>query len=464
MPRVMVRRGPPLSTRLSATLVALAVAPAVSAEPTPPPPPALAPAASAAALGAVATRLAAELSGAPPGALVVASPLHSDDPAPRGAELVARVASIVAGALGNGASSRPEPMSLAAARNAGRHAGGIVYVQVEIVRGELRVTADGYVVPTNVWERVRRPEPPSSAHAFASARIDAEVRGFLAPVPLVAGKIDRATSEDRDVVAIGCGDADDDGALELITVGRRRVATGRLRAGKFVTLHAASWSELSPVAPAPLREPIGAVALVPRGDERGSFIDVGLTDRARGVRFDAALRPLAPLAGVPIGNGDGDLCARFIAGAAAPELAKCTPSDPALDFGPVGPADTLAAGAVVTARGAPVTVVAARDPATGEVRLFSGEATATLSGAGAQLAIADLDGDGDPEIVYGADVLAPAEDALVISSWHPGEPVRERVRLAVPAGVRAVAVCPPVGGGAAPIAIATASAEVWVVR
>lgn len=451
-------RRSPLGPLLGAALAVLAVAPPSSAD-APAATPAL-----ASTLASVASRLAAELASAPAGALVVPSPLRSDDPAPRGTELVARVTSLVAGALGKGATPRPEPMSLAAARGAGRHAGGVVYVQVEVVRGELRVTADGYAVPTNVWDRVRQPEPPPTAHAFASARIDAEVRGYLAPVPLVAGKIDRAALEDRDVFALACGDADEDGALELVTVGRHRIAMGRIRAGKFVPLYAASWSELSPIAPAPMREPIAGVALVPRGAGRGSFVDVGLTDRAHGVRFDPTLRPLLAIAGVPVATGAGDVCVRFVAGTAPPSLAKCTPSDAAIDLGPIGPADTVAAGVVISPRGAPVAVVAVRDPSSGELRLRSGEATATVSGAGAQIAIADLDGDGDPEIVTGADVLSPAEDALVVGSWHPGEPVRERARIAVPAGVRAVAACPPIGGGTAPIALATASGELWVVR
>jgi hypothetical protein len=223
-------------------------------------------------------------------------------------------------------------------------------------------------------------------------------------------------------------------------------------------------SDLSPIAPAPLREPLAGVALVPRADGLGSWLDVGLTDRAHGVRFDATLHPTAAIAGVPVANGVRDVCATYSGGTAPPTLGKCAPSDAPVDLGTIGPADAIAAGTLVSPAGAALGVVAARDPSTGELRLRSGELSATIAGAGAQIAIADLDGDGDPEIVTGADVLAASEDALVVSSWHPGGAVRERARIAVPAGVRAIAACPPSGSGAAPIAIATASGEVWVVR
>jgi hypothetical protein len=114
-------------------------------------------------------------------------------------------------------------------------------------------------------------------------------------------------------------------------------------------------------------------------------------------------------------------------------------------------------------------VEARRNPVTREVTLSAGTSTATLPRSGAQMAIADLDGDGDPEIVSTLDTLpsaaAPAtvEDAVVVTSLRADGRLQERARVPVASGVRAVAACPPDAPGPAPFVIATAS-ELWVVR
>jgi len=85
------------------------------------------------------------------------------------------------------------------------------------------------------------------------------------------------------------------------------------------------------------------------------------------------------------------------------------------------------------------------------------------------IAVGDLDQDGDPEIIAGLDTPNPFEDAVVVRTWSrastvPGASrVREIMRLPAAAGVRAVAACPPDGPGRAPFIVATAD-ELWVVR
>lgn len=424
-----------------------------------------APSGRASALTTVANRLASELANAPQGTLIVPAPLQSDETAPRGDDLVVRLISVLSGALGKGSHTASQPLSLSAARSAGRRTGGFAYVQVEVKGGELRATAELYPVPRSIWDRILRPNPPPQHHAFASARLDAEVRSFLLPVPLVVGKIDRATTDDRDLVAIACGDVDDDGSLELVTVGRRRIARGNLRSGRFAPSHVAEWARLASVAPAPMREPLAAIAFVPRGWPEGSLIDVGLTDRTHGIRFDHELRVQGPISGLPIPLGNRSVCATLAPNAAFPTLSSCNPGDPPVELGQLSnPTDVVAMGDVITTGGDSFTVLAARDPQSGELRLLARGFMASLPGVGAQIAIADLDADGDPEIITGADVLSPSEDALVIHSWQPGKAPRERARIPVPQGVRAVAACPIDGPGSAPIAMATGGAELWVIR
>src|SRR6185436_2847521 len=90
-------------------------------------------------------------------------------------------------------------------------------------------------------------------------------------------------------VAVACGDVGADGSPDIVLVGRRRVLVGRLANGKFVTDVTRDWSDLAPVAPSPLREPLGTAAVLPSG-----AIDVALSDRASGFRLDSRGTTLAP--------------------------------------------------------------------------------------------------------------------------------------------------------------------------
>jgi hypothetical protein len=93
--------------------------------------------------------------------------------------------------------------------------------------------------------------------------------------------------------------------------------------------------------------------------------------------------------------------------------------------------------------------------------------TSSLPHAGAQIALADLDQDGSPEVITAVDVLpkppGDVDDALVITTLAPDGSLRERSRTPVPTGVRAIAACPPEGGGSGSVVVATPG-ELWIVR
>lgn len=452
----MRRLAPPL---VALALLATVAAPTARAEAPPAPSPAAPPAtpASATAVTRVARSLAAGLGAVPPGALVVAAPLASDEAAPRGDELARRVAASLAAALDRGARPSGETAPLPAARALAASAGTLVHVVAEVARGELRATADVFAVPRNAWDRVRTPEPPPSAHAFAAARVDAEVRAHLAPVPLVAARVERATGDERDVLALACGDVDGDGALELAVVGRRRVAVGRIRGQRFVATRAVAWADRSPVAPAPLREPLGGARVPP-----GGGLDVGSSDRARALHLDADLVATGALAGLPFGVPPLGGC--LVPGTSRSTPVACAPGEALLDLGSAGAAlDVAAALPLLDATGRALDVVATRDP-DGTLTVRAGDAQTVVEGAGAQVALADLDEDGEPEIVASLDVLAPEGDAVVVRSWRPGDEPRERARIPVATGVRAIVACPPDAPGGAAIAIATGAGEMWIVR
>jgi hypothetical protein len=463
-PTAPVRAAPPAATSTASATASARVA-------------ATPPAASSAAAGGtvpafgstlnqIVARIAGEIEAETKQAVVCAATLRSDEPAPRGAELAGKLAALLAGKLGS-ASAKTEPISLAAAQAAARRASWLVYVQAEIARGQLRVAVDVYRATRNVWERVRDPVPAPTAHAYAAGRIDGEVRSYLAPVPLVGARIDRATVEDKELLAVACGDVDEDGATEIVTLSRRRIAVGRARGGRFVTLRTAQLRDFSGIAPTPLREPLGGVAIV--ASRRGSpHLDAGISDRALGVRLDGDLRLLGTIQGVPFATARGDACMRFQGSTLATTVRQCAETDPPFaPFGEGGALDAAAMAVFVTAGGVTHTVDAARDARTGEVTLHSRGHTAIIPRAGAQVALADLDQDGAPEVITSLDVLPKptqdTDDALVITTFESNGSLREKARTPVPTGVRAVAACPPEGGGSAAVVVAT-EGELWIVR
>jgi hypothetical protein len=409
------------------------------------------------ALSELACELSAALSAAPPGLLVVASPVRSDLDLRDGPALSRRLASVVAGALGRDARGAPDPADLGRARSLARDASALLHLEIELARGELRVTADMHRARTSFWERVRDPRPAPLLHAFVSRRLDPEVRTYLAPVPLVVSRIDKATTDESEPVALGCDDIDGDGSLELLLVGRRRITTGRLRAGRFVTLAAASWADLSPIAQSPLREPIAAAVT------RTGSVDVGLSDRAQGVRLDASLTALEKWGRRIPWAPEG--CARLAGLSLAPSLEACSTKDPK----PLGaafgePADAVGGAVVLSSRGSPRRVRAGRLFNQGVVVLRDDAGRKVrVEGAGAELAVADLDEDGQPELVSSADTLTAGGDALIVRTWLDDGHIRERLRVGVPAGIRALAACPREGQGMRPVALASPG-QIWVVR
>ena len=146
------------------------------------------------------------------------------------------------------------------------------------------------------------------AHAQAHAPIDAEVRGYLEPLNFeTKPKITKYSGADPEIIALACGDLDGDGGADLVTMTRRRILTVRLAEAKVVRLAEAKWSELSPVAPAPLREPFGFATVV----EQGRYLDVSITDRAGSVRLDGSLTSLKTLKGLAVPHGRATACAGF---------------------------------------------------------------------------------------------------------------------------------------------------------
>src|SRR5579883_1148086 len=225
------------------------------------------------AIDTVAQEVTQALGQAPSAVVVVAAPLVSDVPAPKGDELAARVAALVAGRIGAGAKAHPQAAALATARAIAGRASALVFVKTELSKGDLRATVDVYPSMANAWDRIRNPLPAPTGHAFASAKLDAEVRSFLAPLLLEQASVHKARHDEGDVLAAACGDVDGDGGDEIVLVSRARVSVGRIRSGKYVAEHTAPWQTLAPKTPVLMRDPL-ASAVVTEG-----AVHVGFTDR-----------------------------------------------------------------------------------------------------------------------------------------------------------------------------------------
>jgi hypothetical protein len=294
--------------------------------------------------------------------------------------------------------------------------------------------------------------------------VDAEVRAFLTPVLLEQASLHKSKHDEGEVLAVGCGDLDGDGGMEVALVTRARVALGHLKSGKLTVAKAALWSALAPRAGVPLREPLAGVVF--RGP--GALL-VGTTDRG-GVLLDANLAPAASLVGVPVPLGKEGGCAHANADAGIFEgdVTACAPPQevrhgamapaPALASPPGRRFDAFAHADVVQRDGSARPIWANREPG-GKLRVRYGDQSTIIESVGAQIAVGDLDEDGTPEIVTTGD---SGDDAIVVSSWTP-QGLRLRAKLPAPNGVRALGVCPPEERGV-PAIVAVVGGEVWVWR
>jgi hypothetical protein len=416
-------------------------------------------AAAAGAVDLVAQGAAQSLALAPASSVVVAGPLAADQPAPKSDQLALRVAALVAGKIGASARVHPQTAQLGTARALAGRASALVYVQTEISNGDIRATVDVYPSMANAWDRIRNPLPAPISHAFATVKVDAEVRAFLTPLLLEQATVHAVHHDEQDVLAVACGDVDGDGGNEIVLVSRERVAMGRVRGGKFVVERAAEWGDLAARTALPMREPL-AGAVVASGS-----VAVGSTDRGSwSLTPDFVGR--APLPGVPAWSGSEIVCLmpEPSAGAfdGAPfDCASVRDVRPKMAV-PTPRFDAFAADVVADVAGDARLVVAVREP-NGKLKLKMGDAPTNAPNGtfGAQLAVCDLDQDGTPEIAVSAD---GPDDAVDIWTWpSDSASLRARLHLPAPAGVRALAVCPPEEHGE-PVLVAVVGSEVWLVR
>ena len=408
------------------------------------------------ALGKTACSIAASLAGSASVALVVAAPAAGDERVGLPPAVAQRLAQLVAARLGAGAQASPQALSLTEAQHTTNAARGLVYLSVALFRDRLDVGADLYLGAGHFWQRVRSPGLRLTSHGFASSPLDPELRALFPPIPLVVTRVDKATVPERDIVALACGDVRGDGSSEIATIGRRKVQVGHLEHGHFAARASLNWAEFSAVAQSPLREPI-AVGAVPQPGR----LWVGSSDRADALDLSGTLHVEHKWHGVMPWPGGG--CTRRVGlgydGVARP--CPDSPPAPSIDF--ATQVDAFASRAL-DSTGTLRTLRVARAVGSDSARaLDSLHPEVSIPNVGAQLAVGDLDEDGQPEIVTSSPSLDRKADQLVVRTLTDNGQLRERLRLSVPSGIDAVAICPSDGRAMAPLALATGDG-IWVIR
>ncbi len=409
------------------------------------------------AIGRSACLLSNSLSGQADSALVVAAAVAGDDRVALPAAVRERLAQLVAAKLGAAAQPSREPLTLVQAQHVASSARGLIYLTVSLYRDRLDVSADVYLGAGRFWQRVKSPGLQLKGHAFATSALDPELRALFPAIPLIVSRVDKALTAEHDILALACGDLRGDGSSEIAAVGRRRVQIGRLEHGRFAPRVSLNWAESSAVAASPLREPIAACAVPEPGR-----LWVGLSDRADTLDLSGTLRVEHKWHAVMPWPGAG--CTRR-AGLGYEGKARACPGSsptPEVDFGT--PLDAFDSRALIDRSGQLHTVRIARAVGADFARaLDSLHPELLVPNVGAQLAVADLDQDGLPEIVSSSPSLDRRADQLLVRTMTDNGQLRERLRISVPSGIDALAICPGDGRAMAPLLLATGDG-LWLIR
>jgi hypothetical protein len=391
-------------------------------------------------------------------ARVVASPVQSDSAITKPEELARRVAARTAELLGQGAAPAASPATLAEAEAALPRDRTLVLASASIAGGRVRIVLDVYSGRRSFWQRVFNLGPIAEARVAGAAPLDAEVNGFLQPITFGKPLLEKLSGAPEDWIALACGDIDQTARPALVLLSRKRVALARVNGNLVRLLASQGLSALSPVAANPLREPLSGI-----GIREGGLIDVGVTDRAAGLRLDRSLRPVKSFERRipwPI-HGCSALSGVWLSGTIEP----CAGADVGAKLAVFTEAiDALAADHVVEPDGRVRHYYAARLASSERLELRDDAGRRMQADKiGAQLALADLDLDGEPEVVTTSSSRDPREDALTIRTWQKSGALLERARIPMPDGVRALTVCTPERHGLRALLVAAGN-ELWAVQ
>jgi hypothetical protein len=189
---------------------------------------------------------------------------------------------------------------------------------------------------------------------------------------------------------------------------------------------------------------------------------VGSSDRADGLALSGALQVEHKWHGLMPWPGGG--CTRRLGLGYAGLAQACPGSSPMTKVDFATPLDAFSSRLLDDHSGQVHALRVARAVGSDTARVLSSlHPEVSIPNVGAQLAVGDLDEDGLPEIVSSTPTLDRRADQLVVRTLTDNGQLRERLRIPVPSGIDALAICPGDGRAMAPLLLATGDG-IWVIR
>ena len=329
----------------------------------------------------------------------------------------------------------------------------VIQLSPELDARGLTLRADVYPRRT-VWDRALGPAKPLASYE-AFRRRDPHLRQFLSAVPLTASVPVALNIKLNGPVSLACGSAQAQTAdsrpsaagghsgLQVAVVERHQIRLFALQ-GKTLTRFAqVAWKKLSEVRGTPFRQPL-TLATLSRG-----LLRVGTSDRSDGLDLNSKLEVLKRYPNLlPLGRKQ---CAKLsFPGLVGPHPCENLPVKKGQR-----PQDALASLQLIGDDGTVSELMVGRDAVT-HVAVVRDKARELfrLTAAGAALALGDLNGDGNAELLSSVNTLLPTEDALTVSRNESGK-ATEIYQVPFPSGVQAIASCPTYGDGQAAVVVAS---------
>jgi len=345
--------------------------------------------------------------------------------------------------------SEPEARTLARQKDL-----PLVYLQPRIDGTRLSLSASYIQWPSSFWQRAHFPEGQRAHTGSTEVDVGSLLQRYLKPAKELFRVIKKVSNPNSNPIALACRNQGKDAQIAI--VGRREVHVGQISQGSFLTTAEKEWATLSPVAPAPLRAPLGSAVF------RKGGISIGLSDRTHLLFTNDKLevQSRSPRA-YPLADGS---CLGFTSSGLTPHAQGCPRSRlaPKLSARSVDAVERFAEPSSGEGVGRQVTLqLPTSGPAQLRVQPPSGsQATKTLPGLGHQILIGDLDGDGRAEIVSSSDQASG--DHIQVSTLKKNGTLQSKKRLTTPT-VHALAMCPFDGTNPRAI-VAAVGKELWWIR
>lgn len=332
----------------------------------------------------------------------------------------------------------------------------LTFIEPKLRAGQLELTLTVRNWSPSFWLRALAPSGVVIHRARFSVPADEQVRRVFPREKKLLVRKKRGKMPVSSPLAVSCGDLGQ-GRQEILIVGRQEIVIGAFAGERFAVRARAPYGNLSPIAAAPLRAPMGAATITRRG------VLVGNSDREDLLLLDAQLR-IRGRGGraYPLG---GDRCAVFSEAGLSPEVTTCPQislsTEPKRSSLRTGESlDLLSIGTLSQISGVSKNFTAklAAGETAAELAVFSslsGEKVVQLKGLGAQAALGDVDGDGMMDLVASRGETEGEPDLLSVLTHLESEPA-PLARHEMPP-IHALALCP--FSGKNPLSLVVASGD-----